>query len=213
VLLPIRAVNAKARRRLWYTMLPELPTHHMERSQTPPSLARQAERLVATSNSRSARHQRRGGQSVDDTCPRRRADCPPTSPSAPGLAALDCRATRPLAYTPPAQAYGLGFRAGRMDPQANRRGDSPGVWRHLPYHACQPFVQSHPVDSTRTRPVRPPARPRGDCLPAAGHLARNQEGAQEQHQSIFFIDKSGFYLLPSVVCSCAPVGHTPILRG
>jgi transposase len=43
-------------------------------------------------------------------------------------------------------------------------------------------------------------------------LARNQKGAQAQQQSIFFIDESGFYPLPSVVRTYAPVGQTPILR-
>src|SRR5688572_14711088 len=43
-------------------------------------------------------------------------------------------------------------------------------------------------------------------------LAGHQKGAQAQQQTIVFIDKSGFYPLPSVVRSYAPVGHTPILR-
>ena len=36
--------------------------------------------------------------------------------------------------------------------------------------------------------------------------------AEEQQQSLFFIDESGFYPLPSVVRTYAPVGQTPILR-
>jgi DDE superfamily endonuclease len=47
---------------------------------------------------------------------------------------------------------------------------------------------------------------------ARGHLAGPQKGAQAQQQTIFFIDESGFYPLPSVVRTYAPVGHTPILR-
>ena len=43
-------------------------------------------------------------------------------------------------------------------------------------------------------------------------LGCHQKGAQAQQQSIFFIDESGFYPLPSVVRTYAPVGHTPILR-
>jgi transposase len=43
-------------------------------------------------------------------------------------------------------------------------------------------------------------------------VARPQQGAQEQEQSLFFIDESGFYPLPSVVRTYAPVGQTPILR-
>jgi transposase len=43
-------------------------------------------------------------------------------------------------------------------------------------------------------------------------LARNQKGAQAQQQTILFVDESGFYPLPSVVRTYAPVGQTPILR-
>jgi transposase len=47
---------------------------------------------------------------------------------------------------------------------------------------------------------------------ARGDLARHQKGAQAQQQTILFIDESGFYPLPSVVRTYAPVGQTPILR-
>jgi transposase len=43
-------------------------------------------------------------------------------------------------------------------------------------------------------------------------VASPQKGAQAQQQTIYFIDESGFYPLPSVVRTYAPVGHTPILR-
>jgi transposase len=43
-------------------------------------------------------------------------------------------------------------------------------------------------------------------------MARPQKGAQAHGQRIFFIDESGFYPLPSVVRTYAPMGHTPILK-
>jgi transposase len=43
-------------------------------------------------------------------------------------------------------------------------------------------------------------------------LARDQKGAQLQQQTLLCIDESGFYPLPSVVRTYAPVGHTPIVR-
>jgi transposase len=43
-------------------------------------------------------------------------------------------------------------------------------------------------------------------------LARHQKGAAAQQQTILFVDESGFYPLPSVVRTYAPVGQTPILR-
>jgi transposase len=43
-------------------------------------------------------------------------------------------------------------------------------------------------------------------------VAGDQKGAAAQQQTILFIDESGFYPLPSVVRTYAPVGHTPILQ-
>jgi transposase len=43
-------------------------------------------------------------------------------------------------------------------------------------------------------------------------VARQQKGAQAQQQTVLFIDESGFYPLPSVVRTYAPVGQTPVLR-
>ncbi len=47
---------------------------------------------------------------------------------------------------------------------------------------------------------------------AGRHLAGHQQGAEAQGQTILFVDESGFYPLPSVRRTSAPVGHTPILR-
>jgi len=47
---------------------------------------------------------------------------------------------------------------------------------------------------------------------ATGDVACHQKGAQAQQQSLFFLDESGFYPLPSVVRTYAPVGQTPILE-
>jgi transposase len=43
-------------------------------------------------------------------------------------------------------------------------------------------------------------------------LAGPQQGAEAQEHTLLFIDESGFYPLPSVVRTYAPVGQTPILR-
>ena len=43
-------------------------------------------------------------------------------------------------------------------------------------------------------------------------MARDQKGAEAQQQTILFLDESGFYPLPSVVRTYAPVGQTPVLR-
>jgi transposase len=43
-------------------------------------------------------------------------------------------------------------------------------------------------------------------------VARHQKGAEAKQQTILFLDESGFYPLPSVVRTYAPMGQTPILR-
>jgi hypothetical protein len=43
-------------------------------------------------------------------------------------------------------------------------------------------------------------------------LAAAEKGALEEGRTILFVDQSGFYLLPCVVHTYAPVGQTPVLR-
>jgi transposase len=43
-------------------------------------------------------------------------------------------------------------------------------------------------------------------------VAFPQKGAQKEGRTIVFADQSGFYLLPAVVRTYAPVGQTPILH-
>jgi transposase len=43
-------------------------------------------------------------------------------------------------------------------------------------------------------------------------MARDQKGAEAQQQTTLFLDESGFYPLPSVARTYAPVGQTPLLR-
>jgi transposase len=43
-------------------------------------------------------------------------------------------------------------------------------------------------------------------------VALAEKGAQKEGRTIVFCDQSGFYLLPAVVRTYAPVGQTPILK-
>jgi transposase len=43
-------------------------------------------------------------------------------------------------------------------------------------------------------------------------LARAEKGASKEGRTIVFCDQSGFYLLPAVVRTYAPIGKTPILH-
>jgi transposase len=73
-------------------------------------------------------------------------------------------------------------------------------------------VPSHSLEPPEARATRPAARRSRHCALARDDLARPQKGAQARQQTILLIDESGFYPLPSVVRTYAPVGQTPILR-
>jgi hypothetical protein len=68
------------------------------------------------------------------------------------------------------------------------------------------------LEPTETDAPGSAARRSGDYPLARGNLARHQKGAAAQQQTILFVDESGFYPLPSVVRTYAPVGQPPILR-
>jgi transposase len=68
------------------------------------------------------------------------------------------------------------------------------------------------MEPAKARTAGSTAQRSGPCAVAGRHLAGHQKGAQAQQQTIFFIDESGCYPLPSVVRTYAPVGQTPIVR-
>jgi transposase len=68
------------------------------------------------------------------------------------------------------------------------------------------------VEPAKARPAGSAARRSGHCALAAGDVAGHQKGAHAQQQRSFFLDESGFYPLPGVVRTSAPVGQTPILE-
>ena len=43
-------------------------------------------------------------------------------------------------------------------------------------------------------------------------MAFAQKGALKEGRTIVFADQSGFYLLPGVVRTYAPIGETPVLK-
>jgi transposase len=73
-------------------------------------------------------------------------------------------------------------------------------------------VQDQTLEPAKARPARASAERGGDRSVARPDLAGHQQGADAQRQTILFLDESGFYPLPSVVRTYAPVGQTPILR-
>jgi transposase len=73
-------------------------------------------------------------------------------------------------------------------------------------------VPSNALEPPKARPACPSAQRSGDRSLARRDLVGHQKGAQAAQQTILFIDEAGFYPLPSVVRTYAPVGQTPILR-
>jgi transposase len=68
------------------------------------------------------------------------------------------------------------------------------------------------VESPNAGAPRAGTRRSGHGSRARAHLAGHHKGAQSQQQASLCVDESGFYPLPSVVRTYAPVGPTPILR-
>src|SRR5215210_7283762 len=99
-----------------------------------------------------------------------------------------------------------------MDLREGSYSDSQRVRGRLPSGSCEPFAQSaqaHPAEATA------PSESEG----RGGHralerreVATAQKGALKEGRTIAFADQSGFYLLPMVVRTYAPVGKTPVLE-
>jgi transposase len=149
---------------------------------------------------------------VDDTGPGGRRGNPPAPSITWGAAPADRQATCPPAHPVAPRPRSLWLPGRALDARTNHGRDSCGIWHLISSAPCQPFVQGPAVEPAKTRPTRPPARRSRDCQVARRDLAGHHKGAQAQGQTSFFVDESGFYPLPSVVRTYAPVGQTPILR-
>ena len=90
--------------------------------------------------------------------------------------------------------------------------DPKGVWSELPSGSRESFAQSFEAESAEA-PAPSESEGRG------GHralereeVAFSQKRALKEGRTIVFADQSGFYLLPMVVRTYAPVGKTPVLK-
>ena len=187
-------------------------TRQLERSPTVASLAPQAERVGPTPDCGGAWRQRRGRQSVDEARPGRGPGVPPAPPPGRGPTAADRRPACSTAHIAAARPQGLWLPGGTLDPRPDRCRHSSGIWRLLSSTSCRPLVPSDALEPAKARATRSPAGRGGDRSVARQDLGRHQKGADAQRQTLLFIDESGFYPLPSVVRTYAPIGHTPILR-
>jgi transposase len=132
---------------------------------------------------------------------------PRPSPGAPRR--LSAEQLAPLPAWLPRRPAASGLR-GQVWPR-NRVAEVRRAACGVVYHPTQ---VGRLLTALRWRPQQPArrAQQRGDCVPARRGVARAQQGAEAQQQTLRFLDASGCSPLPSVVRTDAPVGQTPILR-
>jgi hypothetical protein len=99
-----------------------------------------------------------------------------------------------------------------MDVRAGGYSDPKGVWSELPSGSRQPFAQGFEAELAKTAAPGESERRGGHRALERGEVAFSQKRAQKEGRTIVFADQSGFYLLPMVVRTYAPVGRTPILK-
>jgi transposase len=197
---------------LWYTPMHEPRTDQLERSSTVASLAPPAARLVSAPDRRGHGRERSRGESVDEAGPRGWPRCAPPSPPARRPPASIHRAAGPPPRALTARSRSIWLSWAGLDPWANRRRDVAGVWHLVPPQPCGPLAQRDALEPAEAGSAGSPAPRGGHGALAARDVAHDHKGAQVQGQRLFFIDESGFYPLPSVVRTDAPMGQTPILH-
>jgi transposase len=99
-----------------------------------------------------------------------------------------------------------------MDVWEGSRSDPKGVWGELPSGACESFAQSLEAKLAETTAPGEPARRGGHRTLETREVAFPEKKALKESRTIVFCDQSGFYLLPAVVRTYAPVGKTPVLK-
>jgi transposase len=130
----------------------------------------------------------------------------------PELPVGNCRATRQHTGSVAAWSRRLWLPRRALDPHADRRHHPLGIWRLLPPAPCGSHTRRAALEPAKARAAGSAAQRSGHCAVARRDLAGHQKGAQVQQQTLLFIDESGFYPLPSVVRTYAPVGQTPVVQ-
>ena len=99
-----------------------------------------------------------------------------------------------------------------MDVRESGHSDQKGVWGQLSSGSREPLAQEVEVESAEARTPSRPERRGGHRTLEREEMACSEKGALKEGRTIVFCDQSGFYLLPMVVRTYAPVGQTPILH-
>src|SRR5215207_7004620 len=99
-----------------------------------------------------------------------------------------------------------------MDVREGGFGDPKGVRGQLPSGSCESFAGSAEAHPAEAPAPSEPTRRGGHRALEREEVALPQKRALKEGRTIAFADQSGFYLLPMVVRTYAPVGRTPILH-
>src|SRR5512132_1209005 len=99
-----------------------------------------------------------------------------------------------------------------MDMREGGYSDPKGGWGELSSGSCESFAQSAEAEPAEAPASSEPARRGGHRALERKEVAFPQKRALKEGRTIAFADQSGFYLLPMVVRTYAPVGKTPILK-
>src|ERR671916_3177765 len=99
-----------------------------------------------------------------------------------------------------------------MDVWGGGRSDPEGVRGQLSSGAREPFAQSIEAEPAEAPTLGEPTRRGGHRTLEREEVAAPQKRALKEGRTIVFADQSGFYLLPAVVRTYAPIGRTPVLH-
>src|SRR6202035_665721 len=84
--------------------------------------------------------------------------------------------------------------------------------RQLSSCACESPPSPPQAESAKAHPKGNATRCCCDCCLERATLASTKKKAEQEQQTIVFVDQSAFYLLPMAVYTSAPVGQTPVLK-
>lgn len=107
---------------------------------------------------------------------------------------------------------GLWLSGPSVDGPTPEMADQRRVRGELPSRSRQPSGEVLGALFAETRSAGQPARRVGHRRLERESLAGVEKGALEEGRTILFADQPGFYMLPAVVRSYAPVGWTPVLK-
>ena len=121
-------------------------------------------------------------------------------------------ATGPVSRIAGSGALRLRVLRGNLDPAAGGPGHRAGIRRLIRPFPCGTDSEGLRLQPAEASPAHRPAG-RGSHQGVAGPALRGaEEKAIAEGRSILWTDESGFYLLPTLLRTWAPVARTPVIR-